>query len=111
MTPAIEAALQAASERAAAIPTPPSPGGEGGPDLESLAVLVRSEGLIQQLLGDVQEALSQVFVAGLAFPDPDLPDELAALAERAERFGLTLIGFVSGERFNVYAGDHRIIPD
>jgi formate dehydrogenase assembly factor FdhD len=27
----------------------------------------------------------------------------------AERYGTTLIGFTSGDRFNVYAGRHRII--
>ncbi|MPZ73353.1 MAG: sulfurtransferase FdhD, partial [Nitriliruptorales bacterium] len=27
----------------------------------------------------------------------------------AEQFGLTLAAFVRGERFNVYAGNHRVI--
>jgi len=34
------------------------------------------------------------------------PSRLAA--DVAQRFGMTLVGFLRGERFNVYAGDQRI---
>ena len=40
---------------------------------------------LYRLLEDIEEALGQVFAAGLAYPDPELPDELASLAERAGR--------------------------
>ncbi|MFN3197384.1 MAG: hypothetical protein ACE366_03030 [Bradymonadia bacterium] len=44
--------------------------------------------LLKRFLADTEEALRQVFVAGLSYPDPELPDELVALAERARRHGL-----------------------
>lgn len=44
--------------------------------------------LLKRFLSDMGEALRQVFVAGLSYPDPELPEELLALAERARRHGL-----------------------
>ncbi len=57
----------------------------GAAELEDVA---RGARLVDRFLSDVDEALKQIFVAGLAYPDPELPDELNALAERASRHGL-----------------------
>jgi hypothetical protein len=76
---------------------------------EALAEVARSGRLLDRFLQDVDEALKQVFVAGLAYPDPELPDELGVLVERAERHGLgsavehlsrlrVLIGAILAER-------------
>lgn len=59
------------------------------PTVDELAEVQRSGHLTTRLMGDLDEALKQIFVAGLAFPDPELPDELAVLAERAEQHGLS----------------------
>lgn len=52
------------------------------------ADLVEHGPLIARFLVDLGEALDQLVVAGLAHPDPDLPPEARALAERARRLGL-----------------------
>ncbi|MCA9538364.1 MAG: hypothetical protein KC620_05720, partial [Myxococcales bacterium] len=54
----------------------------------ALADVVADGPLLARLLDDLTDAIDQLFVAGLAHPDADLPDELAALIERAERAGL-----------------------
>ncbi len=60
--------------------------------------------LVARLLADIDEALKQIYVAGLAYPDPELPDELAALAERSERHGLaTATEHLLGLRANLEA--------
>ncbi len=60
------------------------------------AEMTRSGVLLDRFVADVEEALRQVFTAGLSFPDPELGDELSWLAERAGRHGLpsalTLLG-------------------
>lgn len=53
-----------------------------------IASLDASRTLVDRFLLDVEEALKQVFVAGLAYPDPELADELASLSDRARRHGL-----------------------
>ena len=53
-----------------------------------LSVVAASGTLLERFLADLEEALQQVFTAGLAFPDPEIPDELAALATRARALGL-----------------------
>ncbi len=53
------------------------------------ADLVEHGPLIARFLVDLGEALDQRVVAGLAHPDPDLPIEGRALADRARRLGLT----------------------
>lgn len=52
------------------------------------ADLVEHGPLIARLLVDLGEALEALVVAGLAHPDPDLPPECRALADRARRLGL-----------------------
>ncbi|MEZ4437413.1 MAG: hypothetical protein R3F65_33890, partial [bacterium] len=52
------------------------------------ADLVEHGPLIARFLIDLGEALDALVVAGLAHPDPDLPIEGRALADRARRLGL-----------------------
>ncbi len=53
------------------------------------------------------ELLQKSFVAGVPiFCAVSAPSTLAV--EVAERFGITLIGFLRGERFNIYTGTERI---
>ena len=56
------------------------------------------------------EILQKALAAGLpAIIAVGAPSSLAV--ETAERFGMTLIGFASRERFNIYAGRERIVED
>ncbi|MBI5517313.1 MAG: hypothetical protein HY909_26305 [Deltaproteobacteria bacterium] len=55
---------------------------------EALVEVQAHGDLVARFLADVREALSQVFVAGVAYPDPELPDELQNLGERARALGL-----------------------
>ena len=53
------------------------------------------------------ELLQKCYVAGAPiFCAVSAPSSLAV--EVAERFGITLIGFLRGDRFNVYAGIERV---
>lgn len=44
--------------------------------------------LLARFVADLGEALDQITIAGLAHPDPDVPDDLARLADRAARLHL-----------------------
>lgn len=61
---------------------------EGCDDSVDVSEVVASGVLLERFLSDVEEAVRQLFTAGLSFPDPELPEELTVLAERAERHGL-----------------------
>lgn len=58
------------------------------PPQEVLAEVASSGKLLERFLNDITEAIKQVFVAGLAYPDPELPDELESLCERARQLHL-----------------------
>jgi FdhD protein len=54
------------------------------------------------------EIMQKALVAGLPFVcSVSAPSSLAV--DVAKKFGMTLIGFLRGERFNVYAGSERIL--
>ncbi len=62
----------------------------GSPPDDAALVLWNDHGhLLDTFLGDVGDALQQVAVAGLSFPDPELPDELVVLGGRARQLGLS----------------------
>ncbi len=83
----LEAALTAVGREAAELEARLTGEGAGGAETD-LSVVASGGPLLERFLDDVDEAVGQVFVAGLSFPDPELPDELASLSERAERHGL-----------------------
>jgi hypothetical protein len=58
------------------------------PSEADLALVTHSARLVEVLLTDIHEALRQVCVAGLSFPDPELPEALRELADRARLFQL-----------------------
>lgn len=57
-------------------------------EADDLAELADSAVLVDRFLDDVREVVKQLYIAGVAYPDPDLPEELEGLAERAARHGL-----------------------
>ena len=50
-----------------------------------LAQALSSMRLVDLFLSDLNEALRQLFVAGLSFPDPELPDALGEELHREDR--------------------------
>ncbi|MBH24319.1 MAG: hypothetical protein CMH57_07705 [Myxococcales bacterium] len=83
----LDEGLREASERAAEVRDryrAATPTEDDYADFEAEGVL------LGMFLGEVREVLAPLHVAGIAFPDADLPDELDALAERAEAFGLAV---------------------
>ena len=53
------------------------------------------------------EIMQKALVAGVPFVcSVSAPSSLAV--DVAKKFGMTLVGFLRGERFNVYAGSERI---
>jgi hypothetical protein len=53
------------------------------PTEQDMAQALPSMRLVDLFLSDLNEALRQIFVAGLSFPDPELPATLGELQERA----------------------------
>lgn len=56
--------------------------------MEHRAVSDDAARALARWLGDLAEVLSQLAVAGVAYPDPELPDALSDLAETARGLGL-----------------------
>lgn len=72
---------------------PPERQARSGPHLPppsetDRADLVEHAPVLARFLADLAELIDQIAVAGLAYPDADLPDSLAMVQERAARLGL-----------------------
>ena len=86
--PSLARDLEQAAERAAAVARELGAGASSAHAQEELGLLSQNAGALVRFIDDVHEALGQLFVAGVSFPDPDLPTEIDSLARRAERYGL-----------------------
>ncbi|MEL6177975.1 MAG: hypothetical protein AAFS10_03435, partial [Myxococcota bacterium] len=75
-----QASARAAEVREQSTATPPQE--------DDYAVFQEESHHVLLLLSDVREVLSPLHVAGIAFPDADLPDELDTLADRSAQLGL-----------------------
>ncbi len=82
--PSLDALLDAATQEAEAFRAQLTVGASA----DDIASLDASRPQVDRFLLDMDEALAQVFVAGLAYPDPELADELASLCDRSRRHGL-----------------------
>ncbi|MCS6901447.1 MAG: hypothetical protein RMJ98_17550 [Myxococcales bacterium] len=76
----LEATLSAQTAEAEALR---SAAREQPPTEQDMAQALPSMRLVDLFLSDLNESLRQIFVAGLSFPDPELPAALAELQERA----------------------------
>jgi hypothetical protein len=65
---------------------------ETRPSAADIASIPAAHAPWDRLLMDIDEVLMQVFVAGLAYPDPELAGELGVLSDRAREHGLSSAG-------------------
>jgi len=72
---------------------------DGGTPLTEYAMVVSGRASFEILQKAIVAGLPMIVAVGA-------PSSLAV--EMAERFGMTLVGFTSPERFNLYTGHHRI---